>query len=217
MANHRKYYNKIFTCEQCGKFFERLDKHEYRFCSPRCRALAQGKYLIKHVCEWCGKEFERFPCRQGRFCSNQCRSEFAAHQPKNMPSGIERDGKVSWHCKQCDKIKRTFKSRVRDFCSPKCWGKSILGKSRANYGMAAKTSSYRGENWQKQRKKARERYKYKCQICGEIALDVHHIVKYKFFNGDWSSANNLSNLIVLCEYHHVQVEHNVIPCPTPKQ
>lgn len=219
MANHRKYYNKKFVCEQCGEPFERLDNREYRFCSPKCRAIKINisdpeKHSI-FICGWCGKFFEGWTYRKSKFCSNQCRSEFAARQPKNKPFGYEHGGKTTWRCLQCGKEKRTFKSRKRTFCSPKCWGKSILGKSRFGYGTAIKNLSYRGENWQSQREKTRKRDKYKCRVCGIVALDVHHIIKYKLFNGNWEKANELDNLIVLCEAHHNQVEHNSIACPKP--
>ena len=31
-------------------------------------------------------------------------------------------------------------------------------------------------------------------------LSVHHIIPFKQFNGDWKKANQLSNLISLCEF-----------------
>lgn len=66
--------------------------------------------------------------------------------------------------------------------------------------------SYYGPNWYSQRKKARKRDNYRCQDCGikEVnygqELSIHHIKSFKSFNGDWKSANQLTNLISLCEY-----------------
>jgi 5-methylcytosine-specific restriction endonuclease McrA len=217
MANHRKYYPTVFVCEQCGNSFTRLNKREYHFCSPRCRGFGKGRNRSKHICEWCKKEFETYPCRPGRFCSSQCRSEFGAHQLKpNKRVLIKSKGDIIWYCKQCGKEMHTFKCRVKTFCSPQCWGKSIFGKAKSGYGLAQKNSNYRGENWQSQREKTRRRDDYKCQVCGVPALDVHHIIKYRLFNGDWKSANSLSNLITLCGLHHSRVEHNHISCPCPK-
>lgn len=171
--------------------------------------------MVQHVCEWCGKEFERFPSRQGRFCSRRCAGAFGCRQLKPNSKRQGRGGKITWVCKWCGKEMYTFKSRVKIYCSPKCWGKSIFGKSKSGYGTAKKNGSYRGENWQSQRNKARIRDEYRCQICGDIALDVHHIKKYKSFAGDWLSANIPSNLITLCELHHAQTERGKIVCPIP--
>jgi 5-methylcytosine-specific restriction endonuclease McrA len=50
--------------------------------------------------------------------------------------------------------------------------------------------SYYGPNWLKQRRLARKRKE----------LSVHHIIPFRSFNGDWERANELPNLICLCEY-----------------
>ncbi|MBM4762264.1 hypothetical protein GNT69_08125 [Bacillus sp. B15-48] len=66
--------------------------------------------------------------------------------------------------------------------------------------------NYYGPNWLSQRKKARERDSYKCQDCGITEeqygheLSVHHIVHFRKFKGDWVLANELTNLVTLCEY-----------------
>lgn len=69
-----------------------------------------------------------------------------------------------------------------------------------------------GPNWFKQRKAALERDSYTCQRCGHIGrelpngkwtVSVHHRVKIKCFvmDGvcDYEAANDLSNLVTLCE------------------
>lgn len=66
--------------------------------------------------------------------------------------------------------------------------------------------NYYGPNWLSQRKKARERDNFTCQDCGITEeqygreLSVHHIVPFRKFNGDLEKANQLANLIILCEY-----------------
>jgi 5-methylcytosine-specific restriction endonuclease McrA len=73
---------------------------------------------------------------------------------------------------------------------------------------------YRGKNWQRQRRKARQRDNFTCQRCGvtEVILgqelDVHHISKYREFE-DYNSANRLSNLISYCKVCHATVEREL--------
>jgi predicted HNH restriction endonuclease len=38
------------------------------------------------------------------------------------------------------------------------------------------------------------------------SLDVHHIVPFRTFKGDWRKANELSNLITLCRNCHRKAE-----------
>lgn len=66
--------------------------------------------------------------------------------------------------------------------------------------------NYYGPNWYHQRRKVRKRDNYTCQDCGITEkeygnqLSVHHIGPFRNFHGDWRKANELSNLISLCEY-----------------
>ncbi len=66
--------------------------------------------------------------------------------------------------------------------------------------------SYYGPNWLSQRRLARERDQFNCQSCGITEeqygkeLSVHHIIPFRNFKGDWEKANELVNLICLCEY-----------------
>ena len=69
-----------------------------------------------------------------------------------------------------------------------------------------------GLNWAKQKKACLERDSYICRKCGHVGekigrhwtVSAHHIRKVKFFVSnegifDWEKANDLSNLITLCE------------------
>jgi len=73
---------------------------------------------------------------------------------------------------------------------------------------------YYGPNWYANRKKARERDNYICQDCGKkeeqygCELSVHHIIPFRNFNGDWEKANQLTNLITLCEYPCHRIRHS---------
>jgi 5-methylcytosine-specific restriction endonuclease McrA len=78
----------------------------------------------------------------------------------------------------------------------------------------------RGSNWCSQRRQALRRDKHTCQICGrkpkkgeKRIVDVHHIIPYREFHGDYLKANHLPNLITLCKSCHAAVEHHRLPCP----
>jgi len=71
----------------------------------------------------------------------------------------------------------------------------------------------RGPNWQRQADAARKRDKYTCRDCGRVQyqprLDVHHLIPYRSFNGDYKVANRLSNLISVCRICHWRREGRV--------
>lgn len=75
---------------------------------------------------------------------------------------------------------------------------------------------HRGTNWESQRTKARARDKNTCQRCGATqesigkTLDVHHIVPWRDFDGDWKRANRLDNLITYCPSCHQIIEWEAI-------
>ncbi len=74
-----------------------------------------------------------------------------------------------------------------------------------------------GDNWIEQREKTLERDNRTCQVCFEFGNVVHHINPRRLFKkNNIDKANELSNLITLCDKHHVPVELGKIPCPIPK-
>ncbi len=66
-----------------------------------------------------------------------------------------------------------------------------------------------GPNWQAQRKRARTRDGYRCQICRTPEQgrehDVHHKIPFRRFDS-YQQANRLTNLITLCRSCHRQAE-----------
>jgi DEAD/DEAH box helicase domain-containing protein len=66
-----------------------------------------------------------------------------------------------------------------------------------------------GPNWSRQRELARARDIYRCQICGEPEGNkehhVHHKTPFRLFDST-EQANQLSNLITLCNSCHRKVE-----------
>ncbi len=77
--------------------------------------------------------------------------------------------------------------------------------------------SYRGPNWEQQRRSARERDGHRCRHCGaperEIREhDVHHLSPFRQFgyrpgeNELYLEANRLENLVTLCKSCHLQAD-----------
>jgi DEAD/DEAH box helicase domain-containing protein len=69
-----------------------------------------------------------------------------------------------------------------------------------------------GQDWNIQKKLARERDGFRCQVCGIIetgrAHDVHHKIPFRQFQ-TYKQANRLENLVTLCSTCHKRVETNV--------
>jgi len=77
-----------------------------------------------------------------------------------------------------------------------------------------------GPNWQAQRKRVRERDGYRCSQCGRPEAagrqhDVHHLVPFRTFgyapglNEHYQTANQLSNLTLVCRPCHQRLEAGV--------
>ena len=167
------------------------------------------------TCDWCKKEFVEWTYRHSRFCSNQCRSEYAARQPK--PKQRRPENFVVMVCEYCKSEYRVHKSQLTKskpcrFCSRACqyhWlSDSMHGKDNRMYrGGTAKLKDY-GKSWFHTKRLILDRDGHKCAYCGEEKkrMDVHHIIKLRYFNGDTERANNPNNLITLCPQCHKGIE-----------
>jgi len=234
----------IFNCEQCGKEYTlpRTGKDKYipeNLCSYQCRAdffnYSNPENKKTYICKWCGKEFVEWTYRNSVFCSRQCVSEYAAIQPK--PKLRRPENFITMKCKVCGKeysIHKIFLNRkhkngnmsTSSYCSIECMGiaksVSMTGENNPQYiDGSTKLNQTRGDNWLSQRRKALKRDFHTCRICGigynnlGIYIDVHHIIPYRKFNGDYGEANRLSNLITLCRKCHAAVESGKLQCPEP--
>ena len=70
---------------------------------------------------------------------------------------------------------------------------------------------YYGPNWNQQRKNCLERDNHICRICGAKengkGHNVHHIIPFREFGRErYTDANQLDNLITLCDKCHLEVE-----------
>lgn len=221
----------IKTCPVCMKQFNTRHSTS-KYCSRACRDEARKEPSKKSVftCKQCNKKFEDYTYRQTSFCSRSCNAKFNKSGPR--PWQKNPDFFVTKPCEVCGKEFTTTRTQIErrhggKYCSRACMGKAaskrLLETGGPNYqGGITKTNYkyYRGSNWDSQKRKAMKRDNKECQVCHSRGLfsrlGVHHIKPYRFFDGDFESANQLSNLITLCQKHHVMVEAGSIPCPKPK-
>lgn len=220
------------TCPACNKQFD-SSKRKTTFCSNTCRIKYKDPSKRKvFACQWCGKEFEDWAYRNTSYCSNQCRSEYGARQLKPNARKPE-TMKVDKTCEICGNHFTTniYQITLRGggkYCSVKCKyegaSRDMIKSGGPNYkgGISHDDKYFRGANWGRQRLLTLKRDSYTCQVCHKrrsvfLKVDVHHIKPYRFFNGDFDSANQLSNLITLCRSDHARVECGTIPCPKPKE
>lgn len=205
---HRK------ICPTCGKEFIHQTKTH---CSLECRINPTYAWTS---CPECGKEFRYYRKYPRKYCSRECSA--VNNAVNNL--GVYERGKPSVlvPCDKCGKeflkLYNQYRATTSHFCSRACFHE--WSKENAKTGEDAPTwkggyEPYYGANWRKQRRKARERDDHTCQRCGitEIehgrALDVHHIVPFRRFGRTrYKEANDLSNLICLCNVCHTFVEHN---------
>lgn len=120
-----------FTCQYCGKIFERVvvssSSGQFRFCSPTCRnkgrtldlpepepidkpprTQASPRKSVLIVCKQCGKEFMAPPSQSRKYCSHECYS-----QSLRKPIGHT--------CPQCSKAFERNPSRNNTYCSWECY------------------------------------------------------------------------------------------------
>lgn len=137
------------------------------------------------------------------FCGFSC---YGAWQKRHR-IGVGRK-RVAVSCHMCGKPFERHPSAVneRNFCGPECL--SVWRSSSGKCGADSPTwrgghSCYRGDNWNRQRKAARERDNHTCQHCGKVGrnLPVHHVRPFRLFT-DYREANRLENLITLCSVCH---------------
>lgn len=215
-----------YICQSCGVTFQAEKKQTY--CSKKCQNLARTTKKIDKVCTCCGKTFTTR--HDAKFCSFACYTE----SRKVIPRKCKRCGKTfipryatirycSQDCRYKDKMRprgkcgwcgKPLKALRRAYCSIRC---AQLGLHHIPYN-EQHCAGY-GPNWEEQKKAAKERDGYVCRICGKVGkngwLHVHHFNPFDSFNGDWKTANDLSNIICLCPSCHRRVEFGKIPCPSP--
>lgn len=100
---HRKLHNKIrepeiYTCEYCGKIFERKKGKPNRFCC--CERGYKWDYENNHeirICKECGKEFSIYKHSLTKYCSKECVAKVNSrtHKGKKYKSYTRRQKIIS--------------------------------------------------------------------------------------------------------------------------
>ena len=216
-------------CDYCGQTIFRghseIQKRDHHFCSQSCFGKWLSAYKVgkEHhsysstecIFKKCGKTFAVQPNElergYGVFCSRQCKHDY---------------GRVYTICEQCGKDITVAKSQqeryTMSFCSIECKSKwqsiHCAGENAPNW--KGGYDPYYGASWREARRQARKRDNHTCQYPGcdvtredlGKALNVHHIIPFREFGVEnHEEANDLSNLICLCNVHHTYVEHNGLP------
>jgi HNH endonuclease len=198
---------EVRHCRTCGKdFYTTRARLSVTFhCSAEC-TFAAGRMI--HRCEQCGKEvtMQRTQGRDRRFCSQACQGKAAVIPPTPRI------------CEQCGGEFFVKNGAVRNekarFCSTDCFSdwKRIHWCREANPHWRGGFRYYRGASWDAARDAARAR-DVVCRICGKSAeengreLDVHHLIPFRLFGLErHEEANQLENLLTLCQCCHAEVE-----------
>lgn len=213
------------TCLHCGKSFEvfpsRVKYGEGKYCSGECSGLAHrkttpmDKVIIKEfLCKNCGKVFTKrnlWTGKEPQYCSRKCYRPIMSDNTH-----------FARNCVQCGKPfvskgQGWRQAQNRKYCSRQCY--ALAHRGEGNCMWKGGHRDYRGENWREQRNFARLRDGNICQIChrkqrkSEPAFVIHHIKPFRQFNGDYLAANDLSNLITLCQQCHPRAECGKIAVP----
>jgi 5-methylcytosine-specific restriction endonuclease McrA len=179
---------------------------------------------VSLICAVCNKSFVRKrsqynPDYKKQYCSKKC-------QYKGLTLFYSRQDSPhagKWTTRPCDSCGKQLTRPVGEFremafCNSQCFAnwKSVNWTGKDAPGWNGGYEGNYGKNWKRQARRTRARDKHKCQRCGitEVklgrALDVHHIIRFKSFYGDWKKANQLKNLISYCHSCHMLIEHSSI-------
>lgn len=219
-------------CAICGTTFGINPHKTTQTCSKKCESQYRSivrtddSNRVTKPCEWCGKEFTSWKYRNSKFCCGSCSAYDRLSKHPN--ASVYPADYVTIYCEWCSKEYTIHKRYIENgrksrFCSRDCLNHHtsfrMVGAGNPNY-IGGTRFPDRGENWSEQRKKAFKRDGGTCQICGrkqkpkeKRVIHVHHIIPYKTFEGDYLRANQLSNLITLCQKCHRKVEHGKLDCP----
>lgn len=229
-----------FICKYCNQPFERFvnpstkERSTFEFCSPICRNKA--RQLDKIPCPTCGKLFKPQVHMMGgirkKHCSKKCGDKDRIQRSWPLIE-IEEDIAENYPHLGPDYFMEKYDLTREYVCgianrqgiklNPDEYRKRVHGAAR-KYMSSPNNPNWQGgvtcqewgEDWQVQRKKALKRDKYKCQVCFKKGKVVHHIKPRRLFDdSNINDMNKLSNLITLCDKHHVPVEIGKIQCPHP--
>jgi hypothetical protein len=212
-------------CASCGVEFLAPRSHpKQKCCSTKCRDDIR-RVVITQPCDQCGKPVTRQRLRalglKHAFCNRECnRAWKITHAPRGVAHHQYKE-RETFTCEVCGKPFTRLASQMRQhkFCSESC---RVIWQQESGYTTGEKSATwkggytfYYGPNWYSQRRKARQRDEYTCQMCGKLEntmprqLDVHHVRPFREFGiENYREANRLSNLICYCNVCHSIVERS---------
>ena len=122
---------------------------------------------------------------------------------------------IEKECPICGKVFTVpmYDAERRKTCSWKCrnefWSRTGKQAGPNNPHWLGGIDDRRGEYWEEGRRKALERDRHRCAMCGstseERRIDVHHVIPYRCFDND-KDANHPDNLICLCLKCHMKAD-----------
>lgn len=195
------------TCNQEYKSPKGMRQHHKR---THGESIAK----INLPCDRCGEDHKRWRSQlddSPNYCSEECR--VAALGESYTP---EYKRKVI-SCSYCGVNTERRLSRIKRsddlYCSRDCADNDHSNRvsGDGNPRWVGGYNDYYGEDWQKQRDKARKRDNFTCQRCNTPEedlgheLSVHHKTPFRTFE-DAKEANKLENLICFCKSCHGVVE-----------
>ena len=196
------------NCEQCHvEFIVSTKNQRQRFCTKACYDIWQRRQRQNCACPVCGTSIILRPSeiRMRKTCSVACGTIQRAREHERW---------ITLQCDWCHKDfqrHRYWKKKQHAFCSRQCYGQWVSSTSRGENHTSKRiaTASFRGKNWKMQVRAALVRDEFQCIKCHAIEhLDVHHIVDYHTFSGDYLAANVLENLETLCRRCHFHLHQN---------
>lgn len=180
-------------CQECSNEFSipvSSAKKGRKFCSKKCY-LASRNPKSNSTCGNCGKPIyirvSQSKLGKGKYCSVRC-------------NALGRKKPVEVVCEVCKKIVIIRPSLLHKFrfCSRGCkdkWQKTQVGDKAMNWRGGISKHPYPPEFDGTFRLMIRRRDNYRCAICGDRGLDVHHI--------DYNKKHTAyENCITLCHSCH---------------
>lgn len=209
------------SCSYCKiKIYRKkchVEKFTDLFCSRACNTLFKREIKppgpkrerLSLICQECQKPFEVIKSRKdAKYCGRNCLGTANGRRAKEK---LSKQVMVSCSCCETTFNKKPSVVKPLNFCTIECMGiyysqnELFSGENSGTWGGGK--ISYYGPNWLAQRRAARKRDEHTCQRCRikEIEygqeLSVHHIIPFSTID-DYKIANELSNLVSVCEPCH---------------
>lgn len=200
-----------FSCEQCGKIFQRSESRvrwdslgrKRKFCSKECSVLGRKSKPIEVSCHACKKVFFRKKKDIGLsgrvFCSKSCTGLYLMER---IRQGMVRRKRKFKSCFLC---KKEVDAHGRKYCRA-CWqlehGKIPMRKKGSTLQDIRKVHHH-SLYVMKDAPKV-------CKNCGYSKyVEMCHIRPVSSFSADalWGEINEPTNLVLLCRNCHWEFDH----------